>query len=74
MNTEEQNMWGWSIFSPDFFHSFNLQRFGKKESVCDFMSKNFHYENNKFFSADEKLRCFGKDFLCENLKDPCENK
>ena len=41
------------FFSQDFFHSlqltFNLQWFGQKESVCDFMSENFHYEHSKFF-------------------------
>ena len=40
---------GLEYFFSGFFSLFELAMVWKKESVCDFMSKNFHYEHSKFF-------------------------
>ena len=54
-------MWGWSIFSQDFVSFFQLTMVWKKERCVTLCPKTFITSIASFFSAHEKLMCFGKE-------------
>ena len=64
-----KNMWGWSIFSQDFFHSFNLQWFSKKRACVTLCPKTFSTKKQVFSAHMRSWGVSARNFY-ESLKDP----